>query len=307
MKTYTNLNEFCETEKKPFGLIIGNFDGVHLGHRHLLTKVKDSCMKSGLTLVVATFIPHPQKILNPDRKRFLISSYEGRRTRFEELGISHLVEFNFTRDLSTLSAQDFFESFLFKKGDLRKIFVGYDFALGANKLGTIEVIKQICDLQGIEVLPEREFTSQSQVVSSSLVRETILKGSLESASDLLGRNFTLEGVVIKGEGRGKKIGFPTANLSIHEDLLIPAKGVYVTRTKLSGMTYKSVTNIGSNPTFNNQESLNVETNIFDFSQDIYGERIQVEFVSKIRDERKFSTVNDLVEQIQRDVLVAKTK
>jgi riboflavin kinase / FMN adenylyltransferase len=289
----------------PIGLTIGNFDGVHVGHRELLKKIKNECQKNKQLFVVVTFVPHPQKILQPDKERFLINSYDKRRVLLEKLGVDILVELKFTRDFSTLKAEDFLSRFLLCYPNLKNFYLGYDFAFGANKEGDHDLVRSICRPKEISVEIQPKFEFHGEVISSSLIRERLLSGKIDEVAPILDRPFYLEGVVVKGEGRGKRIGFPTANIQISPDLIIPHKGVYVTRTIYKGMTYKSVTNIGSNPTFKTSEILNIETNLFDFDSDIYGEMLEIEFFHKLRDEKKFQTVNDLIAQIKSDVVSAK--
>lgn len=287
------------------GLTIGNFDGVHIGHRQLLKQIKTDCQNKNLLFVVVTFVPHPQKILHPDKERFLINSYEQRRHLLKEQGVDVLVELKFTRDFSTLKAEDFLKQYLLCYPNLKDFYLGYDFAFGANKEGDFDLVKSICDPLGITIEIQPKFDFMGEVVSSSLIRQRLLSGKIDEVENILARPFHLEGVVVKGEGRGKKIGFPTANVQVSQDLIVPHKGVYVTRTVYKGMTYQSITNIGHNPTFKDTDQLTIETNLFDFNSDIYGEILDIQFLHKIRDERKFPTVNDLIEQIKSDILVAR--
>lgn len=289
----------------PIGLTIGNFDGVHIGHRELLSKIKSDCAHKGLLFVLVTFIPHPQKILQPDKERFLINSYEHRRVLLDELGVDILIEIKFTRDFSTLKPEEFLKSYLFTYQELKQLYLGYDFAFGANKEGDFDLVKSLCAPLGVKVEIQPKFEFQGRIVSSSLIREQLLSGKIDEVEKILKRPFHLEGVVVKGEGRGKKIGFPTANVQVSQDLIIPHRGVYVTKTVYRGMTYKSVTNIGHNPTFKHGTQLHIETNLFDFDSDIYGEVLEIQFLHKLRDERKFPTVNDLINQIKSDIESAK--
>lgn len=301
MKIIHQLHELqCQ-----IGLTIGNFDGVHLGHQSLLKKIKEDCHSRGLKFVVATFVPHPQKILQPTKERFLISSYAQRRQLLETQGVDYLVEFAFTRDFSTLAPEEFLKQHLLSYPGLKEFYLGYDFAFGANKQGGHDLVSSYCLPRGIRVETQDKFENDGFLVSSSLIREKILGGELSSVHQLLGRAFALEGLVIKGEGRGKKIGFPTANIQVSEDLIVPQRGVYVTRTSYKGMTFNSITNVGHNPTFKDSTQIHVETNLFDFESDIYGEMLEIQFLQKLRDEKKFPTVNDLVEQIRNDVISAK--
>lgn len=287
------------------GLTIGNFDGVHIGHREFLKKIKTECQAKNLLFVVVTFVPHPQKILQPEKERFLINSYDQRRVLLKRLGVDVLVEMNFTRDFSTLKAEEFVSQYLLTYPNLKDFYLGYDFAFGANKEGGHDLVNAICQPKGVDVEIQPKFEFQGKIVSSSMIREKLHSGKIDEVESILQRPFHLEGVVVKGEGRGKKIGFPTANIQVSPDLIVPQKGVYVTRTIYKGMTYQSVTNIGNNPTFKDGNQLHIETNLFDFNMDIYGEVLDIQFLHKLRDERKFPTVNDLIVQIKLDVEAAK--
>jgi len=289
----------------PIGITIGNFDGVHSGHLQLLKKIKKDCELNSLKFVLVSFVPHPQKILSPGKERFLINSYEQKRKLMESSGVDFFIELSFTRDFSTLAAEDFLKDYLFVYPGIKSFFLGYDFAFGANKQGGHDLVKSICEEKGIKVEIQPKFVVDEKIVSSSLIREKLISGELEYVTKVLGRPFHLEGVVVKGEGRGKKIGFPTANIQVFQDLIIPQKGVYVTRTHYENMTYESITNVGNNPTFKDSNELTVETHLFDFDVDIYGEKLDIEFLIKVRDEKKFQTVNDLIQQIKNDVQTAK--
>ncbi len=307
MKILHNLLELPKANDKypAIGLTIGNFDGVHLGHRELLKKIKNDCLKKKQSFVVVTFIPHPQKILKPEKERFLINSYEQRRRLLKALGVDFLVEIGFTRDFSTLSPEEFLKKHLLAYPNLKDFYLGYDFAFGANKQGGYDLVKALCKPLNVEVEIQPKFEFNGKVVSSSLIRDLLISGKISEVEELLARPFHLEGVVIKGEGRGKKIGFPTANIQVSPDLIVPHRGVYVTRTIYNKMTYNSITNIGHNPTFKDTHKINIETNLFDFDIDIYGEVLDIEFLYKVRDEQKFPTVNDLISQIKSDVVFAK--
>lgn len=308
MKVLNSIREILNIENPapPIGLTIGNFDGVHQGHRKLLNKIKSDCEIKKLKFVVLTFVPHPQKILHPEKDRFLITSYEQRRHLLENLGVDYLVELKFTRDFSTLAPDEFIKNYLLIYPNLKNFYLGYDFAFGANKGGGLDQARNLCEPKGIKVEIQPKYEKAGIVVSSSYIRSKLLSGRIDEIEQILQRPFHLEGVVVKGEGRGRKIGFPTANIQVSSDMIIPQKGVYVTKAIYKGMTYHSVTNIGVNPTFNESENLHIETHLFDFNNDIYGEVLDIQFLLKIRDEKKFNTVNDLVKQIKHDVDHAKS-
>lgn len=308
MVIVNDIKEIIELFKNPppLGITIGNFDGVHLGHQELLRTIKDECIEKKLRFGVITFIPHPQKIIHPEKSRFLIYNYDDRKKLLKEAGVDFLIEMDFSRDFSTLEPEFFLRNHLLKYPSLKKFFLGYDFAFGANKSGGQEIISRVCRPHQIDVEVQPQFYFNDQIISSSIIRTHINQGSIRDLKSYLGRAFHLKGVVVKGEGRGKKIGFPTANIQISEDVIIPKRGVYVTQTHYNGMIYKSITNIGHNPTFNKSHHLTIETNIFDFNIDIYGEPLKIEFYDRVREEKKFATVNDLVTQIQSDISYAKS-
>lgn len=296
-----NLKEIKDVynEDKVY-VTIGNFDGVHLGHQDFLAHIKQECIRDHAKFIVVTFIPHPHQILK-GQTNFLINTYEERRELLKDCGVDYLLEIDFTRDFSTLSPEDFLENFIFTFKDISKIFLGHDFAFGANKSGDFNVAKNFCSNRNTQLVLQKEFTINNQHVSSTLVRKAIDVGDMQKAKELLGRDYFISGRVIKGEGRGKKIGFPTANLGYSKELIIPSKGVYITQVKIKDLVYNSVTNIGNNPTFNTGYDVHIESHLLDFTHDIYGEEIRVSFVKKLRDEKKFPSVNDLVGQIADDV------
>jgi riboflavin kinase/FMN adenylyltransferase len=279
---------------------IGNFDGVHRGHRDFLSKIKQDCKKSKAKFLVITFVPHPVQILRA-QTGFLINTFPERRELLSECGVDYLMEIDFTRDFSTLSPQDFLEKFVFVFSGIEKLYLGHDFAFGANKSGNYNVAKDLCDKYKVHLVLQDEFQLEAETISSSIVRSEISSGHMEKVESLLGRKYFLSGRVIKGEGRGRQIGFPTANLGYDKELIVPQRGVYVTQTTFKDLTYNSVTNIGFNPTFNSGNTINIETHLLDFNRDIYGEIVRVSFVKKLRDEKKFSSVNDLINQIEQDV------
>jgi riboflavin kinase/FMN adenylyltransferase len=295
------IKELNEIQDQKFSITIGNFDGVHLGHREIISSIKEKCNNQDLKFVVISFNPHPLRILRP-KDNFLINTYEEKFKLLESLGVDYFLEIPFTRDLSTLSPSEFLEKFILVE-NLVCLYMGHDFAFGANKEGDFDFAKSYC--KEIEVKKLDEFKQSNNNISSSVIREKICSGEISDANKLLGREFFLTGTVVKGAGRGRQIGFPTANISYDDSRITPAIGVYITSVEVRGMMYHSVTNIGINPTFKESEEKTVETNIFDFSEDIYGEQLSVHFHKRIRNEKKFSSVNELIEQISKDVQSSK--
>jgi riboflavin kinase / FMN adenylyltransferase len=296
------FNGDVATEK--LGVTIGNFDGVHLGHQSLLSQIKSNFRSKEIKLLVITFVPHPMKVLKA-KTSFLIHSYNNRRKLLEKNGVDYLVEVDFTRDFSSLDAVSFLENYLFKIKNLDSIYLGYDFAFGSNKQGGRNLVLNECKKRNIDIEIQPEFKEDNQLVSSSLIRNELEKGNVSRANEFLGRAFTITGMVVKGQGRGRQIGFPTANISFFEDKKIPKGGVYITRTKYRDQDYYSVTNIGINPTFSDHSVLSVETHILDFDNDIYGESLEISFLKNLREEKKFQSVNELINQIKIDVIMAR--
>lgn len=305
MMVVKSIDELLKLEpENRFELTIGNFDGVHRGHREFLATIHRNCQASKSKFLVITFIPHPVQILRAAQS-FLINTYSERRELLSQCGVDYLLEIDFTRDFSTLTPQDFFERFVFQLSKVDKVYLGHDFVFGANKSGDHQMAKSLCEKAQLPLVLQGEYKVGSDNISSTKVREHIQNGDMLRASDLLGRDYFLSGRVIKGQGRGKQIGFPTANLGYANDLIVPARGVYITQTKFKDLTYNSVTNIGFNPTFNSGRDINIETHLLDFNLDIYGEEMRVCFLQKLRDEKKFNSVNDLIAQIEADIRLAR--
>jgi riboflavin kinase/FMN adenylyltransferase len=296
LKTVYNENKIHVT--------IGNFDGVHVGHREFLQQIKKDCVQDHAKFVIVTFVPHPLKILKA-HSGFLINTYEERRELLSGCGADYLLEIDFTRDFSTLTPEEFLSRHIFSFEGISKIYLGHDFAFGANKSGDFNVAKNFCEHKKTSLMLQQEYKIKSSSVSSTEVRNAILAGEIPKANELLGRKYFLSGRVIKGEGRGKKIGYPTANLGYDRELITPAKGVYITQVRIKDMIYNSVTNVGVNPTFNTGYEVHVESHLLDFTQDIYGDEIRVIFIKKLREEKKFPSVNDLIEQIAADADLAR--
>jgi len=291
-----------------FALTIGNFDGVHMGHQFLLKSINDVIRPLGKKLVIVTFVPHPQVVLRQGQDQFLINTYLERRELLKNSQVDYLIEINFNRDLSTLSAEDFLLKYVCKHKGLSAVYLGHDFSFGANKMGTHEKMQQFFQreqFKNITLSIELAYIHDKNIISSSLIRKLLREGDIEKVSLYLGRNYKITNSVIRGDGRGKKIGFATANIVVPVEVMTPALGVYISLTKIDDRTYQSVTNVGARPTFKEQSEIVVETNLFDFNEDIYGKKIEVLFLKRLRSELKFDSVNKLVDQIHKDVTEAK--
>jgi riboflavin kinase/FMN adenylyltransferase len=285
-------------------LSIGNFDGLHRGHQYLLQKNMDLATKKGSRTVVLSFLPHPMQVLKPELFCPL-STLREQEANLERLGIDDWVVEPFDSNLQEESARHFLDR-LFGKIPIAAIVVGPDFQFGKGRHGTVALLKEVCEARGIEVVLPPAFLVSGQRVSSSQIRQLLGRGDVFRAGDLLGRPFTVWGVVTTGFHRGHKLGFPTANISCLTAKNLK-RGVYMTLVTYRGQVWKGATNVGLHPTFGEDKELKVETHLLDFSENLYGEEIRLEFVRFLRPETKFASVEALQAQIKEDVeIVRKT-
>lgn len=303
MKIYRRVEDI----QQPFQqacVTIGNFDGVHLGHQMLFAEVaKRAAMRQGTSLAI-TFEPHPLRILRPGGIK-LISSCEQKIELIRMAGIEALLVVPFTVEFAATTAEHFVDDILIRRIGVKELVVGYDYAFGKGRTGDINFLKRQGEQKGFPVTVVEALYLDGVLVSSTKIRRLIAEGLMEEARTLLGRPYQIRGEVQVGKQRGgKEVGFPTANLRIDPEDLVPRHGVYVSQVICEGKCYGGVLNIGHNPTFGEQD-LVAETHIFDFNQDIYGKPIKVNLLRFLRDEKKFSGVDELAAQIGRDVLAAK--
>ena len=277
---------------------IGNFDGVHIGHKKILSAVKQEAKQQGLSSCVITFHPHPQKVLQNIDIPLLVPIRE-RLKLLEDQGIDVVACYTFTKEIAKISAQDFVTDILVGKLNLKHLIVGPDFSFGRKREGNLSLLNKMGAEYGFDTEVVETALYEGEIVSSTSIRNLVREGNLLKARNFLGYNFYIEGQVKEGERRGRQIGFPTANLDTDWDIL-PKVGVYATLANVDGTKHQSITNIGYRPTFGHNGLL-IETHIFDFNEDIYKKRIKVEFVDRVRDEQKFNGPEALVEQIKRDI------
>lgn len=278
---------------------IGNFDGVHLGHRAIFRRVVAEARRTQGTAAVITFNPHPLKLLAPEKAPLLINTYAERERLIAASCIDLLVCLPFTSELAALPATTFVEDILLRSLGIKHLIIGYDYAFGHNRQGNAVFLQDCGKRYGftVEVLPP--ISLNQEVYSSTRIRQLIQKGEVEAASVQLGRHFTLEGEVVHGAGRGKNLGFPTANLRTEKEIL-PQEGVYAVKVRHLGTLYDGVVNIGKNPTFGGNE-LTVEVHLLDLEKSLYGETLRIYFLHRIRGEVRFATVSDLCSAIQADI------
>lgn len=302
MKIIRGSQSLKDKIKNPV-LALGNFDGVHIGHREIFRQVVERAINVDGTSVVFTFEPHPLRIIAPGRTPLLLTTFRKKMELIAGSGIDITVCADFTKRFADQHPRDFARETLVGKIGVREVFVGYDYKFGRGREGTIDYLKKMGEEFGFKVTVIDAITVDGQVVSSTLVRDTIEDGDMEKANRLLGRWYSIEGKVVDGFKKGVMIGFPTANIDTSYDLL-PHTGVYAARTIVDGEIYDGIANVGFNPTFH-RDRLSVEIHIFDFSRDIYGSEIEIIFIKRLREEIEFSSAEKLKAQIKKDIEVTK--
>ena len=300
MKIVEHIRDIPE----PFVLTIGNFDGLHLGHQELLRNLLVKADLHGAKTCIITFSPHPYEILKPQKTPFLISSYEEKMQLVERINLDYFVLLKFNQYFSSMNPDLFVKNYL-ESSFLKAIHLGENFTFGVDRKGNFQYIKHYFKEKTIDITEQKKLSFNGKSISSTIIRKLISSGKVCEVKDLLGRNFSISGTVVRGHGRRKQIGFPTANIKLHEAKVCPEFGVYITETKYKKILYHSITNIGVSPTFGKSNKKNIETNIFNFDREIYNEKIEVNFLKKIRDEIRFSEVNDLILQIEKDIQATK--
>jgi riboflavin kinase/FMN adenylyltransferase len=302
MKIIRGSQNIKDKVKNPI-LTLGNFDGVHLGHREIFRRVVERAKEIGGTSIVYTFEPHPLRIVAPSRTPPLLTTFRKKMQLIEKSGIDIVVCADFTKRFADQHPRDFASDILVKKIGVKDVFVGYDYTFGKGREGTIDYLKKMGEEFGFKVTVIDALTIDMEIVSSTLLRDTIEDGDVEKAKGLLGRYYSIEGKVVDGFKKGSVIGFPTANIDTSYDL-IPHTGVYAVRTLIDNEIYDGVANVGFNPTFH-RDRLSVEVHIFNFSSDIYGKELEVFFIKRLRDEVEFGSVDKLKIQIEKDVDVSR--
>ncbi|MEA5078966.1 MAG: bifunctional riboflavin kinase/FAD synthetase [Anaerolineaceae bacterium] len=280
---------------------VGSFDGVHLGHQALIRQLIQGAHAENSEAIVLTFSPHPAVFFGRSMPGYSLSTPEERERLLKELGVDRVVTIKFDQTIANLSAADFMRGLKDHLG-LIHFLAGYDFALGRDREGNFESLQAIGKQMGFAVEAFAPVTSALGIISSSRIRDLLHRGKLSEANQLLGRPYSLEGAVINGEHRGRKLGFPTANLDIAADRLVPAKGVYACRALVNNQEYTAVTNIGVRPTFENPLPVpRVEPHLLDLQEDLYGHILKLELIEYLRPEKVFNTPEELIAQVKRDI------
>jgi len=265
---------------------IGNFDGIHLGHREIFRRVRRAAAAIHGVSVVITFVPHPLKVIpNPKKQICLINTYAEKENLISASGIDYLVAIPFTKEFAGLSAREFVTDVLVKRLGVSRLIIGYDYSFGRAREGKVAMLAEMGSELGFTVEVLEPIGHDGEAYSSTQVRKMIKSGEVAGVVPLLGRQYSLSGIVVSGHHRGSGLGFPTANIRTEKEL-IPKSGVYAVKVKLDNTLYDGACNIGSNPTFGNEET-SIEVFLFDFTGDLYGRELRFYFIARIRDERRF--------------------
>jgi riboflavin kinase/FMN adenylyltransferase len=285
----------------PLFLAIGVFDGVHLGHQAVISAATSHARAADGTPVVMTFDPHPLKVLRPQHAPHLLTATQHKIALIRDMGVEHLLVINFDRKFAATSPEEFVEELVMHSRPLREICVGHEWSFGKDRRGNLDLLKRLGVQFDFSVVGVPPVLANGEVVSSTAIRQAVEKGDLAKAAEMLGREYTILGTVTHGDNLGKKIGFPTANLSAHSEQF-PPNGVYFAEARVNGVLYYGVINLGYRPTVSSGKSERVlEIHMLDFDRDIYGEDVEVRFMRHLRPERKFESLESLAQQIELDV------
>jgi riboflavin kinase / FMN adenylyltransferase len=304
METFRSISELSKL-RGPLFLAIGVFDGVHLGHQAVISTSAQHARAANGTPVVVTFDPHPEKVLRPKTAPHLLTATPHKIALIRDLGVAHLLIITFDKQFAATEPEEFVHELVEHSKSLREICVGHEWSFGKNRRGNLKLLNQFGARFDFGVVGIPPVTVNGELVSSTTIRKAVETGDLAKAAQMLGREYTVLGTVVSGDNRGKKIGFPTANLSAHNEQF-PPNGVYFAEAKLEGVIYPGVVNLGYRPTVDTRKSERIlEIHLFDFDHDIYGKDLEVRFIRYLRPEKKFESVEALVRQIGLDVKQAR--
>jgi riboflavin kinase/FMN adenylyltransferase len=289
---------------RPVVLTLGVFDGLHLGHQLIISRVVERARALGAVPTVVTFDPHPRAVLHPESAPPLLQTFDQKVEAFDVLGVEQAIVVRFTREFAEVRADEFLKDVVHERLQAREVYLGRGFAFGRNREGDINLLRRVSGELGFFADEVPEVRLRGQRISSSRIRELLAAGRVNLARRMLGRPYGVEGRVVRGHERGRTIGFPTANLR-PDNRVIPRAGVYVTATLIEGAWRRSVTNVGVRPTFEEEAEPSVETFVMDWGGDLYGDVVRVRFLRRLRDERRFASVEELKRQIGSDAARAR--
>ena len=298
MKVIRSIAAFNSSEKTI--VTIGTFDGIHIGHKKILKNLISTANKEGKKSVLLTFFPHPRMVLQKDKAILLLNTLDEKSMLLENMGLDYLIIHPFSKEFSRLTALDFVRDILVNKLNTSKLIIGYDHHFGKNREGNIHQLREYSSLYdfNIEEIPAQDIDDVS--VSSTKIRTALKEGNLKTANTYLGYQYMLSGIVVSGKQLGGTIGFPTANIEVKEPYkLIPSSGVYIIKTQINTVVFSGIMNIGFNPTVLGKHQT-IEAHLFNFSEDLYGKKITITLIHFLREEQKFNSVEELVDQLNID-------
>ncbi len=304
MKVYKDSSEFIK--KNNVVITVGSFDGLHIGHSKILDELKKIKKSIDAEGVLLTFEPHPRQVVSKDFGLKILTSLDEKKMLLEKAGIDSLIIQNFTREFSEMTSDEFIKKVLVDDIGVSHIVVGHDHKFGKDRLGNDEQLKELGKKYGFGVTSVPAETIDGEIISSSVIRKALLEGDIDKANLFFGRSYSFCGLVVKGAQRGRTLGFPTANIQLDDSRkAIPKRGVYAVTCSCRGEMLNGIMNIGMRPTFEDKTELVIEVNLFDFNKDIYGEKISIDFIKRLRDEKKFASKEELIHQIELDKTEAK--
>jgi riboflavin kinase/FMN adenylyltransferase len=296
-----HTSSLYDTQLHEAWLTIGIYDGVHLGHRALITRLVEGAHNVGLPAVLLTFHPHPAVVLGSSKEFKCLTTPDERAALLEPLGVDVVITQPFDRAFANQTADEFMQRLKQTLG-LQHLVIGYDTALGRDRVGDASYLARLGETLGYTIEVVKPVRSGESIISSNAIRTLVRAGAVEQAARLLGSLYAISGAVVHGDGRGRHINLPTANIDYPEDKVMPANGIYATWAWVQGERLRGATNIGINPTFTPDKQVSsLETHMLDFDRDLYGQQVKLEFVARLREERKFQSVQELLEQINRDI------
>lgn len=305
MKVYRKIDDF-KGVNKPI-VTVGTFDGVHIGHQKIISRLKEIAQQKKGETVLLTFFPHPRMVISPENNDLkLINTLEEKIELLDEFGLDHLIILPFDKSFSQITPTEYIRDFLVNKIKIDTLVIGYDHRFGRNREGSLELLTELAPIYGFNVEEITVEEIDEIKVSSTKIRNAILEGNITTASEYLNHHFTLQGKVVKGKQIGRTIGYPTANIIIEESYkIIPKKGVYVIKGIIDGTVYDGMLNIGNRPTISDNIEQTIEAHFFDLKHDIYNKKVKILFVKKIRDEIKYDSMEDLKTQLKQDEITSR--
>ena len=303
MKVYTEISE--NIDAKNAVVTVGSFDGLHRGHIKILNEVKKTAAGKNGNSFVITFEPHPRFVLSKDFDMKLLTSLDEKKEILEKAGIENLMVINFTKEFSQQTSDQFIKGFIVDKIGAAHMVIGHDHKFGKDRLGDVNILSQVGRLNNFDVTDVSAESLNGEIISSTKIRNALAEGNIDKANLFLGRNYSFSGKVVIGAQRGRTLGFPTANIKLDEPRkAVPKNGVYVVKCYLKEEEHIGIMNLGYRPTFENKHELVLEAHLLNFDRDIYGSDMKIEFVKRLRDEKKFDSKEMLIHQIESDKLEA---